>query len=134
EVISKGLRTVRQSLIAMCCGKAARNQNAQSLIFNNYSCSSWNYSRTRPGDQTRPALPRALVDANHRSEKTGLGNHAPGSGPRRSNSLKATRAGITFEFRADTVCLSWQTIRESGRLLANDEVSGRCERSAREVF
>src|SRR5213079_148018 len=83
---------------------------------------------------TRCALSRALVDADSRSEKARMGNPAARGRAGRSDSLEAKRVGFALEFRADAVCLPWKEIRESRRLLADDEVARRPRRSARRVL
>src|SRR5689334_22494509 len=68
-----------------------------------------------------------------RGHKARLGNPPAGSRTRRSNSFEAQRTWSAVEFRGDTVCLSRQTLREPGGLLAGDALSRRAERSAREI-
>src|SRR5437870_436529 len=62
-----------------------------------------------------------------------MGNPATGSRTGRSDPFEEKRTRFAVELCADAICLPWKEIRESRRLLANDEVSRRAERSARKV-
>src|SRR5438309_10323462 len=81
----------------------------------------------------RRALSCALVDADRRSQKARMGNPAAGSRTGRSDPLEAKRTRFAFELCANAICFPWKEIRESRRLLANDEVSRSAKRSARKV-
>src|SRR5206468_6613339 len=68
-------------------------------------------------------LSRALVDACCHQWCAIMGNPAAGSQARRSDSLQTPRVGFAVQLRCHAIYLSGQALRQSGRVLANDEIS-----------